>query len=262
MIRTGWWARVRVVLLVSMLMIASCARSDADPDVCRFWNAIGNSAKSPTDIATAAARYTVVVLNAWETDAMRQLRKLDPNIHVLVYKDLASTRNYAGAVDHGVDAQFLPSGVGYATADREHPEWFALDTEGRRIEWSKAYPNHWQMAVWDPAYQQQWASDVTAEVVREGWDGVLADNDMAHLGFYSDQLLQGTHTREESDQKLRDGLDRLIDVAGSSLAAVGRVLVPNISERQSFPGRWASHTRFGGGLDEQAAQIESDSLCR
>jgi Hypothetical glycosyl hydrolase family 15 len=120
------------------------------------------------------------------------------------------------------------------------------------------------MAVWDPAYQQQWASDVTAEVVREGWEGVFADNDLTTLGFYSDQLLQGTHTQEESDQKLRDGLDRLIDVAGSSLSAVGKVLVPNIgfSARQSFPERWASHTRFGGGMDEPTSQIESDSLCR
>lgn len=259
--------RVGMVLLTIVLVAMSGGRSSGDPGnlfregaMCGFWNAIGGT-PSPSDITSHAARYDIVVLNAWETDAMRQLRQLNPNVHVLVYKDLASTRSYPGAIVNGADAALLPTGVGLVETDREHPEWFALDNNGRRIEWSKAYGDHWQMAVWDPAYQRQWASNVTAEVVRAGWDGVLADNDMVHLGFYSDQLLEGTDTREESDQKLRDGLDRMIDVAGNSLAAAGKMLVPNISGRQQFPDRWASHIRFGGGMDEATSQIESDKLC-
>jgi len=260
----GAWAG----LLVSVLMLMLCATAQAVPGgpvpkspSCSVWYAIGGSPSSAS-IEAAAGRHDVAVLNAWETSAMEQLRRLNPGIRVLVYKDLASTRDYPGAVDHGVDAAFLPSGVGYAATDRAHPEWFALDNGGRRIEWSKSYPHHWLMAVWNTAYQQQWAANVAAEVVREGWDGVLADNDMATLGWYSNKLIQGTHTQEESDQRLRDGLDRLVDVAGSSLVGAGKAFVPNISERGLSPQRWANHARFGGGMDEHPTpRIESDSLC-
>jgi hypothetical protein len=261
-------SRVGVVLAMIALVVISSARSYGKPDVpladgtmCTFWYAIGSEPTSQ-EITSAASRYKIVVLNAWELDAMHQLRELNPAIHILVYKDLASTRSYPGALDNGVDATLLPTGVGYAATNRAHPDWFAVDNEGKRIEWSKAYRDHWQMAVWDPAYQQQWVSNVTAEVIRDGWDGVLADNDMAYLRFYSDQLVEGTHTRAESDQKIRNGLDRMIDLAGNSLAAAGKFLVPNISERKSFPERWDSASRFGGGMDEPSMQIESDALCR
>src|SRR5262245_39741682 len=61
-----------------------------------LWYAIGDR---PTDreIEAAASRYGVVVLNSWEVDALQQLKELNPDVTVLVYKDLSSTRDYAGA---------------------------------------------------------------------------------------------------------------------------------------------------------------------
>lgn len=217
---------------------------------CGWWNAIGDT---PTDaeLQRAAGRYAVVVLNAWETAALRRLRALEPGLTVLVYKDFASTRNYAGAVVGGADARYLPTGVGYVQA-QQHPEWFAADTRDRRIEW-RGYPQHWQMAVWNREYQRAWVAAVTREVVREGWDGVLADNDFAHLTYYSSAILRGTGSASETDARLRAGFDALVGAAGRALQAQGKLLVPNISEARLFLGRWTAHTRFGGGLDEHFA---------
>ncbi|WP_103350755.1 putative glycoside hydrolase family 15 protein [Amycolatopsis sp. CA-128772] len=215
---------------------------------CAWWYGIG---KPPTaqDIETAARRYQVVVLNADQGAAMRRLHQLNPRIQVLVYKDLSSTRNYAGAVDGGQDAVYLPSGIGYVAAQEHHPDWFALDVNGRRIEW-QGYPKHWQMTVWNPDYQQAWTDAVVAEVKREGWDGVLADNDFNSLSHYSSAVLQGTPNVAETDRKLRDGLDAFLAKAGDALTKANKLLVPNVSETHLVPGRWTAHSRFGGAMEE------------
>ncbi|WP_309115709.1 putative glycoside hydrolase family 15 protein [Saccharothrix sp.] len=215
---------------------------------CAWWYGIG---EPPTyaDLKFAAQHYDLVVLNATETAAMRRLRKLNPKIKILVYKDFSSTRNYPGAVDGGKDAPYLPSGVGYIAAQKNHPEWFAVDTADRHIEW-KGYPLHWQMTVWTESYQKAWADAVTAEVVREGWDGVLADNDFSSLRYYSSAVLKGTADAAATDRLIRDGLDRFLQVAGDSLAQAGKMLIPNVSESHLTPGRWSAHSRYSGAMEE------------
>jgi hypothetical protein len=240
--------------------VAEVGEAVASGGRCRgLWYGIGDS---PTDeeLQTAVGRYGVVVLNAWEVEAMQRLKELDPTITVLVYKDFSSTRNYEGALDpDGSDAELLPTGLGFAQTQAEHPDWFATDTEGNLIEWN-GYPGHWQMAVWDPAYQQAWATAVTAEVTEAGWDGVFADNDFASLDFYSDAVLAGTADQDATDQQIRDGLDQLVTTAGEMLAAQDKILVPNVSEHRLHPGRWTEHSRFGGAMDENFAMNIDDSL--
>lgn len=218
-----------------------------------WWYGIG---KTPTtqDIENAAKRYAVVVLNAWETAAMRKIKALNPAVKVLVYKCLSSTRSYSGAVDGGKDAKYLPAGLGYVAS---RPEWFAVDIYGRRIEWD-GYPGHWQMAVWDPAYQQAWIAAVGAEVTREGWDGVLADNDMNSLQWYSTVRFGGTATAAATDAKLRDGLTVLLDKARSALSSAGKLFIPNVSESHVRSGRWTAHCGSVGGMEENAAMREDD----
>ncbi|QJY47019.1 putative glycoside hydrolase [Pseudonocardia broussonetiae] len=256
--------RAGLVIALVLVLAGACAAGAAAPrgpagDRCALWYGIGDT---PTDaeLDDAAGRYGVVVLNAWETAALRRIKDRAPDTTVLVYKDLSSTRDYAGALrGPGEDAERLPTGVGFARAEREEPGWFARDSAGARIEWGP-YPQHWQMAVWDPSYQRAWAQDVTAEAVEQGWDGVFADNDFASLRFYSDAVLEGTADAAATDRLVRDGLDGLVTTAGEHLAAEGKVFVPNVSEARLFPGRWTTHSRFGGAMDENFALRGDDGL--
>ncbi|MGY1640757.1 putative glycoside hydrolase [Geodermatophilus sp. SYSU D00703] len=211
-----------------------------------FWYAIGDR-PTEREIDAAASRYGVVVLNPWETWALERLKQRDPSVVVLVYKDLSSTRSYH-------TGPLPPSGVGYGEAD---PSWFAVDDVGERIEWDP-YPGHWQMAVWDPAYQERWVDDVVHEVVTAGWDGVLADNDVSTLRWYDAALLAGTSSAEETDAQLRQGLDELVTRAGQALQAQGRALVPNVSDARLHEGRWASHAVHGGAMEENFAHWGTD----
>ncbi|MFD7658025.1 putative glycoside hydrolase [Actinosynnema sp. NPDC059797] len=215
---------------------------------CAWWYGIGEPPTS-VELKFAAQHYDLVVLNATETRALRRLKKLNPAVKVLVYKDFSSVRNYPGAVIGDSDAPFLPSGIGYFAAQRNNPQWFAVDGEGRRIEW-KSYPKHWQMTVWDPTYQKAWTEAVTAEVVREGWDGVLADNDFSSLGHYSSAIIKGAEDAAESDRIIREGLDAFLTTAGDALQKAGKMLVPNVSESHLTAGRWSAHSRYHGAMEE------------
>ncbi|XVS67060.1 putative glycoside hydrolase family 15 protein [Actinosynnema sp. CA-299493] len=215
---------------------------------CGWWYGIGEP-PSNRDITFAAQHYGLVVLNATETMSLRRLKQLNPKIKVLVYKDFSSARNYPGAVVGDVDAPFLPTGIGYFKAQRESPHWFAVDTKNNRIEWN-SYPKHWQMTVWDPAYQKAWSDAVTAEVVREGWDGVLADNDFSSLKYYSSAVLKGTEDAAESDRVIREGMDTFLTTAGDALHKAGKMLIPNVSESHLTAGRWTAHSRYDGAMEE------------
>lgn len=229
------------VVTVGPVLAAAGSDAVADRGARRgFWYAIGDT---PTreEVLAAPARYGVVVLNPWETWALELLKATDPTVTVLVYKDLSSTRSYHRG-------PLPPAGVGVEEADA-NPGWYAVDAEGRRIEWDP-YPGHWQMAVWDPDYRSAWTAGVVEEVVGAGWDGVLADNDMATLGWYDDAVLAGTTSREQSDALLRSGLDALVAEAGERLGDHGKLLVPNVSEARLHPGRWAAHSAHGGAMEE------------
>ncbi len=212
-----------------------------------WWYAIGDR-PTPEEVDAAAARYGVVVLNPWETWARDRIEAQDPSVVVLVYKDLSSTRSHH-------TGPLPPAGVAHADAD---PSWFAVDGAGERIEWDP-YPGHWQMAVWEPAYQQRWVEAVVEEVVAGGWDGVLADNDLATLRWYDAALLAGTSTAAETDARLREGLDALVARAGEALNARGRLLVPNVSDARLSEGRWAAHAAYGGAMEENLAHWGTDA---
>jgi hypothetical protein len=211
---------------------------------------------SPTTAETtfAAAHYRVVVLNAWETAAMRRIKAANPTVTVLAYKCLSSTRSYSGAVDNGADADVLPTGVGYVEASTQHPEWFATDTSGVRVQWGP-YPKHWQMAVWNPGYQQRWAQNVTDEIVANGWDGVMADNALTTLKWYSHATLAGAPT----DAAIRAGERALIATAAAALHAKGKLLVPNIGESRLYGSLWQDWTGLAdGGQEESFAHMDED----
>lgn len=216
-----------------------------------LWIAIGDT-PSKAELVSAAHRYRVVVLNAWETAALALLKKVNPSITVLVYKDLASTRSYA--VHNGRDDRLSPTGVGYAEA---MPAWFAIDNQGERIEWSP-YPAHWQMKVWDEGYQDKWVRNVVAQVSDTRWDGVLADNDMSTLHWYSTKLLAGSSTQAESDVKLRAGLDVLVAKASAGLRQRGKLLVSNLSDGRLDLPRWNFTARNTGAMDENFAHWGTD----
>ena len=128
------------------------------------------------------SRYEYVVLQSWESGLIPTLKAQNPNIKVLVYKNVSATFSYA--CSNGTDDASLPGGVGYCWSAVNKPDWFMTDTNGKRIEFCD-YSGLWLMDVGDPDYQQQWLELVSADALAKGFDGVMLDdvdqNASAHL---------------------------------------------------------------------------------
>jgi len=199
-------------------------------------------------IEFAIDNYQVSILQPWEIDAAATLKAARPDMTVLCYKCLSSTRSYE-------PGPVFTSGVGFREAEAAGEDWFAHRADGfSRIEWS-TYPEHWQMAVWNEDYRRRWCSNVVAELEDSPWDGVMADNDVFDDYYGLRPPLEGARGLPE----LREALDRLVLDAGAALNGTGKILVPNIAESRRKPGRWARHAQFGGGYEEVWLAFEPSS---
>ncbi|MDT4988189.1 MAG: hypothetical protein QOI74_2283 [Micromonosporaceae bacterium] len=187
----------------------------------------------------AIEHYQVAILQPWERKALAALKSARPDMIVLMYKCLSSTRSYE-------PGPFFSSGLSYQEANLRGEQLFAHRSDCvTRIEWNR-YPSHWQMAVWCDEYHTRWVTNVTRELDGSRWDGVMADNDVFDDYYGLNPPVEGG--REIGD--LRAALDLLVQKAGEALNNVGKILVPNIAESRREPGRWQRHAAYGGGFEE------------
>lgn len=192
----------------------------------------------PAEIDFAVEHYRAAILQPWELAAAAELKARRPDMTVLCYKCLSSTRSYEPGPLHS-------SGISWAEAEEQGGDWFARRLDGSRIEWQR-YSGHWQMAVWDPSYRQRWVERVVQELTDSPFDGVMADNDVFDDYYGLDLPLQGV----ESMAQIRGALGQLVAAAGSALQERGKLLIPNIAESRRITGRWQEHARWGGGFEE------------
>jgi hypothetical protein len=195
------------------------------------------------DQAGDLSRYGYVTLHAWQYDRIKAIKAANPNVKVLVYKDMASTPDYD--CHRGRDDDLLPSGMGYCWTLANHPDWFTVDQAGRRIEWD-TWGGNWQMDVGLPEYQDRWAANVLSDLRRYGWDGVVVDD----ANVDQSGLIGGAKMREYPTQPSYEAATRsFLARVGPRLIQAGFLVIPNI---QADPVRadaklWADWIQFTSG---------------
>lgn len=193
---------------------------------------------SPDQVEFAIEHYRAAILQPWETEVATRLKQGRPDMTVLAYQCLSSTRDYElGPI--------YSSGVCFEEAEESGEHWFAHRLDGSRIQWA-TYRGHWQMATWEEEYRQRWCDNVADLLEASPFDGVMADNDVFDDYYGIAPPIEGGRTMAD----LRGALDRLVQQAGQRLNDMGKVLVPNIAESRREAGRWARHAAYGGGFEE------------
>ena len=173
--------------------------------------------------------------------AARYLKKHAPQMVVLAYKCLSSTRSYEPGPIYSSGLSFAQA-VSLANSGKD---FFAHRLNGDRIEW-KGYSKHYQMQVWNPGYRWYWVDSVVREMRDSPFDGVMGDNDVENDYYGLNLPIQGV----PSMTTIREGLDRLVASAGAELNGIGKILVPNIAESRLRWGKWERHSAYGGGFEE------------
>ena len=190
------------------------------------------------DVKREAARRSVVVLDASQFDLAARFKAANPAIRVLVSKDLSSTRTDAGAA---------ADGVSYVDADKNHPDWFALDPAGRRVEWA-GQPGHWWMDTGNPSYQQAWLSRVGAELKEHHWDGVVLESALTTLQPH----LGGGHLqRYGTDAALQGATRAMLATVGPGLTNQGFDVIAHITDARRFRGLWKDWLTLVDGAAER-----------
>ncbi|MEV0675505.1 putative glycoside hydrolase family 15 protein [Actinosynnema sp. NPDC050436] len=236
---------VTTVAATAVTVSPAASAAPAPASVRSFWLHLDSSPVSDEVVRTEAKRRSYVVLNAWEGSLAAKLKRANPAVQVFVYKDLSSTRSYA--CRSGVDDRDLPAGIGYCDADRNHPEWFLKDANGKRLEYS-GYAGHWQMDVGDPAYQKAWADSVVAGSKSAGFDGVFMDNALFPCDAYHDGVCPAKY---RTDSSFQDAYKSMLANTRGSFTSAGLKTVANLSNARLHDGAWNAYTEhLDGGFDE------------
>lgn len=212
---------------------AAHAATGTQPSIAAHW--VGGSAP-PEDLSA----YRYVLLHPYHHTLIPELKRKNPGLKALVYKDMSSTRSYT--CSGGEDEALIPSGVGYCWANAHHPDWFTTDQAGNRIEWGP-WGGHWQMDVGTPAYQDQWLSNVMSELRQHGWDGVAIDNaNVDPRIYFGDRVSREYPTTASYAAATRSFLARV----GPELTSQGFLVLPNI-QANADASTWADWIQFTSG---------------
>ena len=196
------------------------------------------------------SHYQYIVLNAWDYGMIPALKRANPQVRVLVYKDMSSTRSYASG-----DAE-IPTGIDYGWANANHPDWFTHKS-GTRIEWS-GYSGHWQMNIGMAGYQNQWATNVTSDLAAHGWDGVMIDNANMNPNGYASLPYDEYSTR----QSYQDATRSFLANVGPKLQSAGFLVIPNIQHDGAYltEALWTDWIQFtSGGFLEHYSKWGEDA---
>jgi Hypothetical glycosyl hydrolase family 15 len=195
------------------------------------------------DSASSGAEYTphrdnYVILQAWETQRLHELKAANPSVKVLVYKNLA----FSGP-GNGSDAT-ASTGV----ASGEAPEsWFLKNTSGKKFS-SESYEWLWAMDIGSTAYQQRWYENVIGEVESKGWDGVFIDDANASIKYSYDPAKVAKYP---NDAAYSTAMESALAYIGPKIQARGKLAIGNFAmwvEAQQTYNRWLGY--LSGGLDE------------
>jgi len=184
--------------------------------------------------------YRYVVLQAWQYGQIAAIKRSSPRTQVLVYKDMASTRDDTSRTTD------ISTGVAYGYADRYHPDWFLKDTSGRRVNWA-SWPHSWQMDIGSRSYQRTWARNVARELRRRGWDGVFVDGisrTMQYPWYLNGRVL----AKYPGPNDYARATTRFLRRVGPVLRR-RHLVVGNIND--ATPGLWRRWVRFTSGVSKE-----------
>lgn len=215
--------------------------------------AYGSSPKF-ANIARAANQNRFIVLQSWELSKLRALKQANPDVQVLMYKNLGMMKKSTGVLaDDG--RRYQASGVTYDEAQRDNPSWILKDRSGDPIPGGNGAWWNWAADIGIDSYQDRWARNVISDLeAQPQWDGVFLDDVNSTIRFHHDMYDIAGYRPDDANPETNDDYelamrDALANV-GPKLRAAGATTVANVCcELQNES--WAESLPYlSGALDE------------
>jgi hypothetical protein len=232
--------RAAAVAAAALALVGPPAPSRATDTVGHVRYAIDSGAEFPS-YDQSAERYGVVILHSWQQERLRALKEANPDVDVLVYKNLS----FASAAEE--PAGHASSGVPLAEAE-ENPDWFLLTSVGARFT-SRSFEWLWAMDVGSESYQRRWADNVVAELESAGWDGVFIDDANPTMKYHYDAEAVAKYPRDEA---YGAATASALAHVGARVREAGKLAVANIGAWSEYPAVASGYLdSVDGAMDEQ-----------
>jgi putative glycosyl hydrolase-like family 15 (GHL15) protein len=193
-----------------------------------------------SNLSLTAQRHGYVILNAWQTDKLQQLKAANPDVKVLVYKNLSASIASS-------NAGYRSTGVSYQQADSQHPEWFLKNASGQHFHFND-YGYLYAMDVGSPSYQQAWAGNVISELQGNGWDGVFMDDTNTTMKYHYDPAKIAKYP---TDSRWQAATQSALAYIGPHVQAAGKLAVANLGSWGEYPSVGRSWLQYlSGAMDE------------
>lgn len=232
-------AAITSLVLGFLLMLALTPAPAAAAGTQRFVGLyqVGN-------VSQAAQRYSVVVLNEWNSAQISSLKAGNPGLKVLLYKNSFFLRSDDNASTVG----------GFASGENisvNHPDWFLLDASGNRIVF-QYYPgvDFYVMDWGNQEWRAYWTSRSIERARALGFDGVYADDLYTRKYGQLDRSLQ----RYADNASLQSAVRGFLHYAYGQMSASSPrlLLVGNVVDHLWYSNLWADWLTVSDGLmDEQ-----------
>jgi hypothetical protein len=231
---------LRRALLLAVLALSSVPPlAHATGTVGHVRLAIDSAATFPS-YTQSATRHRYAILHAWQQDRMRALKAADPNIKVLVYKNLSFSIQ-------STSAGYASTGVRYGEADAGHSDWFLLNTSGQRFT-SRGYTYLWAMDVGNASYQQRWADNVVSELKSQGWDGVFLDDTNPTMKYH---YTVSAVAKYPSDAAYSAATRSALAKIGPQVRGAGKLAISNIGDWKVYYSTGLDWLQFLDGAMEE-----------
>jgi hypothetical protein len=165
-----------------------------------------------------AWRGNYLVLQPWEFARIPALKQKNPNLKVLMYKDVSAARKDAH------ETGIFSTGVSYRQAEAN--KWLLTDRNGRVVEWSD-WTGLYPTSIGNAGYQQQWGSNVLTELRKYHWDGVMMDDTLTYLSH--DTVGGRTSTQIPTDQAMYAATESFLNHVAGRIETAGFMAVPNVT---------------------------------
>jgi hypothetical protein len=222
-----------------MLAIPLAADATANPG-SHFRLAI-NSEPDFRGLDATAKRVRYVILLPWQLETLHALKRANPKLNVLLYKDLSFSPTDNGP--HDISA----GGVSYAEAEAGHPDWFLKDTRSSRFT-SGGFDWLWAMDIGSPSYQQRWADNVLAALRAAPWDGVFMDDVNASIKWHHEPAAVAKYP---SDARYGAAIGEAVAAIAPRIRAAGKLVFANLGVWQEYATVSNGYlTHLDGAMDE------------
>ena len=226
--------RLMSIILAFVMMFSTHSNGQAAPDRAAIMpDKVVNLAffyKPPnnSDASTVAKNFNTVVLTHLDESFRDQLKTNGFSSTIPQYLRFEAIMDPGDCTSTPMRNQVAYKPGDFCAISRDHPDWFLLDAQGKRLGADKLGDNYYMMDPGNQAWRVFWLSRVLEMQAQFGWSGLFLDNVEASLT--KRKMTSGLPAKYADDIAYKNAVRGFLDYLYNNYAkANNRPMIANIA---------------------------------